>query len=79
MMLKQYKKYSKGVKVKFNYYYEDKIGTISEVLDNKYFILSNKIEYPVNHDKIYGKIIEENDKENDIGSVEGSDSVLGKE
>lgn len=76
---KQLKKYGKGVTVKFHYYYEDKIGQISEVLENnKYFIRSNNIEYPVAYDKIYGKIIDDA-KEEHSGANEGCDNVPEKE
>ncbi len=63
-MNNQHKRHKKGNEVKFHYYYEDKIGKISEVLENnKYFINSKGIEYPVNGDKIYGKINEDGKEE----------------
>lgn len=62
MELKKQSKYKIGDEVSFYYYYEDKIGFITEIeSEGKYLInqTSNSINYTASIDKIHGKVIRE--------------------
>jgi hypothetical protein len=57
MPLKKQDKYKVGDLVSFYYVYEEKVGTVKEVINGKYSITSRNIIFTVNIDKISGKII----------------------